>query len=211
MPDDKTATPVRDTMQTRIDAFDRNSIDDATLTAAAVAIVVSPSLASGELCFLLTLRAAKLSKHSGQFALPGGRVDAGETSIEAAGRELKEELNIDSGPANVIGTLDDYATRSGFCITPVVFWCDRLDSLKANPDEVARIFHVPVADLGSERNPIIVNIPETPKPVLSVSLESIDQQVYSPTAAILHQFYEVLICGRQTRVANYDQPVFAWK
>jgi len=195
----------------RMDAFDRVAIDDHTLTAAAVAIVVSPSSASGDPIFLLTLRATRLSKHSGQFALPGGRVDEGETGIQAAARELKEELNIDSRTDNLIGTLDDYATRSGFCITPVVFWCDRLESLKANPDEVARVFHVPVSDLGSQQNPIIANIPETPRPVLSLSLESIDHQVYSPTAAILHQFHEVLVLGQQTRVSNYDQPVFAWK
>jgi len=179
MSKDNTDAAIRAMMQNRLVNFTRNAIVDPDLTPAAVAIVVSPSR-------------------------PGG-----ETRVEAAARELKEELNIDSD--SVIGMLDDYATRSGFCITPVVFWCSKLDTLKANPAEVAKVFHVPVADLGSEANPVIARIPESPKPVLSVRLDTIDYEVFSPTAAILHQFHEVLIIGNETRVADYDQPVFAWK
>jgi len=209
MSTDNTDAAIHAKMQKRLVNFRRNAIVDPGLTPAAVAIVISPSRLSGGLSFLLTLRASRLSKHGGQFALPGGRVDSGESSVEAAARELKEELNVDSD--SVIGLLDDYATRSGFCITPVVFWCSQLNTLKANPDEVAKVFHVPVADLGSEKNPVIARIPESPRPVLSVILDTIDYEVFSPTAAILHQFHEVLVIGNETRVADYDQPVFAWK
>ena len=71
---------------------------------------------------LLTRRAAGLRAHRGQWALPGGRCDEGETPVEAALRELHEELGLELGPDDVLGLLDDYPTRSGYLITPVVVW-----------------------------------------------------------------------------------------
>lgn len=201
----------RDRLQEQLNAFERHVISKPALKPAAVAIVVSTNSESSGIEFYLTLRKKGLSKHSGQFALPGGRVDDGETREQAAARELEEELNIVTMPGDIIGVLDDYATRSGFCITPVVFWCEQLDSVKPNPDEVAQVFRVPVSDLGHVDNPVLTDILQSPRPVLSLHLESIGHQVYSPTAAMLYQFHEVAICGRSTRVADFEQPVFAWK
>lgn len=204
--------PTRDDLQRRLQAFQRRSLnEEVDSTPAAVAIVVNNSAESNALQFLLTLRAARLNNHGGQFALPGGRVDDGETAVQAAIRELHEELGIALSEENIIGILDDYATRSGYCVTPVVLWSDRLDSIKASPAEVAKVFQVPVSDLGHADNPVLTEIPQSSRPVLSMQLDSIGQQVFSPTAAMLYQFHEVAIHARSTRVAQYEQPVFAWK
>ena len=97
---------------------------------AAVALVLLPD-DEGRACFVLTRRAARLSAHAGQWALPGGRLDPGETAEEAARRELHEEVGLDLGPDAVLGALDDYPTRSGFVITPVVLWADNPGELTA--------------------------------------------------------------------------------
>jgi len=71
---------------------------------------------------LVTRRAKTLSSHAGQWALPGGRIDTGETPEAAALRELREEVNLVLDGSAVLGRLDDYSTRSGYVITPVVVW-----------------------------------------------------------------------------------------
>src|ERR1700748_1652178 len=91
------------------------------LKPAAVAIALVEA-GDGGTALLLTLRAAGLRAHSSQWALPGGRCDAGETRLMAASRELHEELGLELGPEDVLGQLDDYPTRSGYLITPVVAW-----------------------------------------------------------------------------------------
>src|SRR5450631_2589529 len=89
--------------------------------AVAIALTEAADAADGT-ALLLTMRAAGLRAHRGQWALPGGRCDEGETQIEAALRELREELGLELGPGDVLGMLDDYPTRSGYLITPVVVW-----------------------------------------------------------------------------------------
>jgi len=92
------------------------------LRRAAVAIALVEAEAPGETALLLTLRASGLRAHRGQWALPGGRCDEGETQVAAALRELQEELGLNLGQEHVLGSLDDYPTRSGYLITPVVVW-----------------------------------------------------------------------------------------
>jgi 8-oxo-dGTP pyrophosphatase MutT (NUDIX family) len=89
--------------------------------AVAIALVEAGDVAS-RTALLLTLRAAGLRAHRGQWALPGGRCDEGETAVMAALRELREELGLKLGSDDVLGLLDDYPTRSGYLITPVVVW-----------------------------------------------------------------------------------------
>jgi len=158
---------------------------------------------------LLTRRSAKLKKHAGQWALPGGRIDAGETPEEAALRELEEEVGLKLEMAQVIGRLDDYTTRSGFTIKPVVVWGGRVTDLVANPAEVQAIHRIPVAEFMREDAPILQNIPESKHPVLLMPVG--DNWIAAPTAAMLYQFREVCILGKQTRVAHFEQPYFAWK
>ncbi len=158
---------------------------------------------------LLTRRSSRLSKHAGQWALPGGTIDPGESAEQAALRELEEEVGLNLDANAVMGRLDDYTTRSGFCITPVVIWGGETTALIPNPDEVASIHRIPVKEFLREDAPILEQIPESEHPVLRMPVG--DSWIAAPTAAILYQFREVAIYGKSTRVAHFEQPYFAWR
>ncbi len=195
----------------RLSAHPRVAINDAALIPAAVAIVVTKSACNDDACFLLTRRAKGLTRHSGQYALPGGRLEPDESTEIAALRELKEELGLTASASQIAGQLDDFATRSGFRITPVVVWLDRNSNMALDPGEVDAVFSVPIRDLNHPDVPRLHKISQSPSPVLSIWFESLQEEVFSPTAAILYQFREVALFGRETRVAHYEQPVFAWR
>ena len=191
-----------------ITSFSHESQPLEDLRAAAVAIVIAAH--RGRPSILLTRRSGKLRAHSGQWALPGGRLDAGESAEDAALRELQEEINLSLPRNAIIGRLDDYITRSGYRITPVVLWSGQESGqLKPNPDEVASIHTVSFNELANPSAPQFEEIPESDRKVLSMRL-SVDQ-IYAPTAAFLYQFREVGILGKHTRVLHFDQPRFAWK
>lgn len=178
------------------------------LRAAAVAITIFEH--DGDAAVIVTKRSHRLKEHTGQWAMPGGRIDQGESAIEAALRELHEEVNLELTMDHVMGTLDDYVTRSGYVITPVVVWADIDDRhLHPNPDEVASIHPFTFQELTRKDSPNLESIPESKKLVLSMNY--LDDVIYAPTAAMLYQFREVGIEGRATRVLDYDQPVFAWR
>jgi 8-oxo-dGTP pyrophosphatase MutT (NUDIX family) len=157
---------------------------------------------------LLTLRAAGLRAHRGQWALPGGRCDSGETPVEAALRELQEELGLELGPDAVLGMLDDYPTRSGYLITPVVVWTPESAALSPNPQEVASVHRIALDTIEHADAFDFVAIPESERRV--IRFRHGDSFIHAPTAAMIYQFREVL-AGRDTRVAELEQPVFAWK
>ncbi len=186
--------------------FDRVPANRPDLRQAAVALVLIED-AQGRPCFLLTMRAATLRAHAGQYALPGGRIDAGETVIEAALRETWEEIGLQLGPESVLGELDDFITRSGYVMTPVVVWGGTNPILNPSPDEVAILHVVPLDDIDIE--PRLISIPESDAPVIQLPL--FGNYVHAPTAAVIHQFREVVLRDRPTRVAHFEQPVFAWR
>jgi len=185
--------------------FRRIGITRPSLRSASVAVCVL--LRQGEPCLLLTKRAAGLRNHSGQWALPGGSREPGESAGDAALRELREETGVAAGAGDVLGILDDYATRSGFLITPVVVWGGPVGTLVRQSSEVARIHVIPLADF--DRPPELLRIPESPAPVLRLALSG--DHVYAPTGAIIHQFCQLALHGLTTRVAHFEQPVFAWR
>lgn len=175
--------------------------------AVAVALTEADDASSGT-ALLLTLRAAGLRAHSNQWALPGGRCDEGEAPAEAALRELHEELGLGLGADDVLGLLDDYPTRSGYLITPVVVWAGAGAALSPNPEEVASVHRIALEDIEHPDAFSFTTIPESTRRV--IRFHHADDFIHAPTAALIYQFREVL-AGRDTRVAELEQPVFAWK
>lgn len=163
---------------------------------------------SGGAAFLLCRRAAGLNRHASQWALPGGRLDEGETVIDAALRELLEELGIALDEGSVLGLLDDYSTRSGYVITPVVLWGGGTLDIVPDPGEVLAAYRVGLHELLREDSPRFVTIPESDRPVVQVPLGN--DLIHAPTGAVLLQFRWLGLEGRPDPVGHFEQPVFAW-
>lgn len=164
---------------------------------------------SRQAALILTRRSKQLRRHAGQWALPGGRIDPGETPEQAALRELAEEVDLQLDARAVLGRLDDFATRSGFVITPVVVWAGPARRIAPNPGEVASIHRIPVAEFMRDDAPLLDHDEGRVHPVLRMPVG--ENWIAAPTAAILYQFREVCIAGRHTRVAHYEQPTFTWR
>jgi 8-oxo-dGTP pyrophosphatase MutT (NUDIX family) len=200
----------RRNIEARCAAFTRLSAGEpeTTLKRAAVAIALVEAETAGETALLLTLRAAGLRAHRGQWALPGGRCDKGETQVAAALRELHEELGLELGQEHVLGLLDDYPTRSGYLITPVVVWAPTSTAIAPNPSEVASVHRIALENIEQPDAFDFIAIPESHRRV--IRFRHAGQFIHAPTAALIYQFREVL-GGRDTRVTELEQPVFAWK
>lgn len=220
---------LRERIRAHLAGHDRRAVTDPTKRHAAVAVVLVDSEAgedmvnpapkarsrgrmagvSGGAAFLLCRRASRLTSHPAQWALPGGRLDPGETPVDAALRELNEELGIRLADSAVLGLLDDYPTRSGYVITPVVIWGGgRLDPRPA-PDEVVAVYRVGLYQLQRDDSPRFIAIPESPRPVVQIPLG--DHLIHAPTGAVLLQLRWLCLEGRHDPVDELEQPVFARK
>ncbi len=164
---------------------------------------------AGGAAVLLTRRGSHLRGHRGQWALPGGRVDRGETMLEAAIRECSEEVGLELTCDDLLGQLDDYPTRSGYVISPFVFWLTDDREPVANPAEVASVHRVSLRELIRPDSPRFVSIPESDRPVVQVPIGG--DLIHAPTGAVLYQFRAVAYDGLNTRVDELEQPVFAWR
>jgi len=209
-------------LRERLHRFDVRAIDPAGRQRAAVAVAVTEAGFGADLedapvlprwsaasALLLTRRAIDLRAHAGQWAMPGGRIDGNETPEAAALRELAEEVGLHLGEAAVLGRLDDYATRSGYVITPVVVWAGSARGVVPNAGEVASIHRIPVHELLRAEAPLLEQVPGAEHPILRMPIGP--SWIAAPTAAFLYQFREWAVFERPTRVAHFDQPEFAWK
>jgi len=164
---------------------------------------------AGGAAFLLCRRASRLNRHAGQWALPGGRVDPGESALDAALREVDEEVGLALDATALVGWLDDYPTRSGYVITPVVLWAGADPHLDPSPDEVLALYRVGLHAL-ADGAPRFVSIPESDRPVVQIPLGN--DLIHAPTGAVLYQFRQVALNGRHGERADHlEQPVFAWR
>lgn len=198
-------------MQSHLDRFAPQPAESLDLRDAAVAIVIVNNSETNQASVLMTLRPQKLNRHGGQYALPGGRLDEGETFVAAGRRELHEELGLDLLEDDVLGKLDQFPTRSGFRISPIVMWASGTVELRPDPSEVAEVFLLPLTELDSPKIPRLSSSENSEHPVLSSYFPTLGHYMYAPTAAILYQFREVALRGLSTRAAHYGQPTFAWK
>ncbi len=196
------------------------SVDEAHHAAVAITVIDSgfgaelPGLPHHEswqstAALLLTRRSAQLRTHAGQWAFPGGRLDPGETVVETALREMREEVGVDISADEVLGQLDDFVTRSGFVMTPVVVWGGAQLEMIPNPDEVASVHRIPLTEFLREDAPMLSRQSTSKHPVLRMPV-GLDH-IAAPTAALIYQFREVCLLGKETRVAHYEQPEFAWR
>ncbi|ORB64719.1 NUDIX hydrolase [Mycolicibacterium tusciae] len=164
---------------------------------------------SGGAAFLLCRRTSRLRSHPAQWALPGGRLDPGEDAVDAALRELDEEVGVTLPHSSVLGLLDDYPTRSGYVITPVVIWGGGRLDLRPAPDEVVAVYRVGLHQLQRDDSPRFITIPESPRPVVQIPLGN--DLIHAPTGAVLLQLRWLCLEGRTDPVDDLEQPVFAWK
>jgi len=118
----------------------------------AAVLVPLVSLHSG-ITLLLTRRTDTVETHKGHVAFPGGMVDEDDRDrIATALRETQEELGIAADEIETLGFLDDFATPTGFLITPVVGFLRRVPEFCPNPAEVAEVFFVPLSFLSNPHN-----------------------------------------------------------
>ncbi len=213
---------LRERIAANLSAFEFVSTATPDARSAAVAIAVADESFGADLAglprhetwrdgaaLILTRRSPKLRNHPGQWALPGGMRDPGETPEVAALREMREEVDLALPAADILGRLDDFKTRSGFVITPVVVWAGAKRHLAFDPLEVASIHRIPLSEFMREDAPILDAMAESEHPVLRMPVG--DTWIAAPTAAMIYQFREVCILGRDTRVAHFEQPRFAWR
>jgi 8-oxo-dGTP pyrophosphatase MutT (NUDIX family) len=206
----------------RLEAFDARAAWHPEGRQAAVAIVVAdiaygadlPGLAvhetwQGIAGLILTRRAGHLRSHPGQWAFPGGRIDAGETPVQAALREMREEVGVELPESAVLGRLDDFVTRSGFVMTPIVMWGGCGLEVAPNPAEVASVHRIPLAEFLRPDAPLLDPVDDGEHPILRMPVGT--DHIAAPTAALIYQFREVCLLGRSTRVAHFEQPRFAWR
>lgn len=202
---------LRRSISERIARFVPAELEATRLRKAAVAIVIAKERETGQASVIVTLRPANLRRHGAQYALPGGRLDAGETEVEAALRETSEELGLNLEQRDILGRLDDFPTRSGFRISPFVAWCQGDVTLKPDAAEVEDVFFIPFCELDDPEIPRLEPSAHGKDPVMSAFFPSLGHQMFAPTAAILYQFREIALRSTTTRISHFDQPEFAWK
>lgn len=213
---------LRSRVAARLKDFSRQTAEEADLRAAAVALVITaegdganlsgietPRDYSEQAALLLTRRSSKLRNHPGQWAFPGGRLESGESHVQAAMRETSEEIGLDLNEDQLLGFLDDFVTRSGFIMTPVVFWAGCQITLTPDPSEVASIHRIPLVEFLRADAPQLSLAEPGSNPILRMPVG--DDHIAAPTAAIIYQFREVCLLGHDTRVAHFEQPEFAWR
>jgi 8-oxo-dGTP pyrophosphatase MutT (NUDIX family) len=196
----------RDRARKRLAEFEHTELvgEAAGVRAAVVLCVVDRGADQGGEPALIVIKRAFRGRNAGQWALPGGKLEPGETPETAALRELDEELGLRVTPSEVLGRLDDFPAASGFAITPIVAAVADAGELKPSPAEVHSVHYVPLSRLAADDAVRWVDLPEGGK-LLQMTLGP-NMTIHAPTGAMLWQFREVVLLGRDARVADFQQP-----
>ena len=190
---------LRSAIEANLRAFSRAAVDEPKMRAAVAVVVVMGE--AGEPSVPIFQRTARMRRHSGQMALPGGRLHEDVEAGDGAIRELGEELGLELSRDAVMGLLDDFDTMSGFTITPVVLWSGApASALRPSGEEVEQLFVVPFSALREAVEGAAGRRDD------SFSLRFPEVEVFAPTAAMLYQFSEVALDGRHVRVNDFFQP-----
>ncbi len=180
---------------------DRFRTPEARLTPAAVLVPLIQH-AGGDVSMLLTRRTAKMKKHSGQIAFPGGKVDPEDRdAIDAALREAHEEVGLQRERIEILGTMPHYETGTGYLITPVVGLMSEGFEMRLNGDEVDEAFTVPMQFLMNPRHhqrhcydldKVRREFYAMPYRVAPAEGETVEYYIWGATAAMIRNLYRML-------------------
>ncbi|MGE0018525.1 MAG: CoA pyrophosphatase [Draconibacterium sp.] len=144
-----------------------------------------------ELHALLIKRTEHMKYHAGQVAMPGGRVEPGETAMESALRETWEEIGINSDKIEILGKLSDlYVQVSRFVIHPFVGWIEDINTLNINKNEVEKIIAFPLKKMNTQIDETEIN---TITGTIKVPCFKFDDEIiWGATSMILMEFYDLI-------------------
>ena len=134
---------------------------------------------------LLTVRREHLRTHAGQIAFPGGRVDPGEDPVAAALREANEEIGLDKAAVELVGTIEEYRTVTGYAITPVVAVVPSEVAIEVHEHEVADWFEAPLLHLIDPANQKLETAVFAGRERRYWQIEWNDRRIWGATAAML--------------------------
>lgn len=197
------AGDLRTLFGSRLGAWSRTAVSDGPgVRRAAVVITLYER---NTVPHFLMIKRVNRGSNPGQWALPGGKVDAGESAVDAGLRELREETGLVAEQDDVLGLLDDFTASRGIVITPVVVMLTGPRRPLRSPAEVASLHPLPLTALTA---PHVPRWKDTPNgPLLQLPLRH-DMVVHAPTGAILWQFAEVVLKGTPLRVSDAMEPGF---
>ena len=171
---------------------DEHMLRDKQRVPVPASVLVPLVVREGHLSLLLTQRSAHLHDHAGQISFPGGRVDPDDLdAVATALRETEEEIGLSRRHIEVIGSLPDYFTGTGFQVTPVVGLVHPPFKLAADEFEVAEIFEVPMSFLmdGSNHQRRSAEFPGVPGRRTFYAMPFQHYFIWGATAAMLRNLY----------------------
>ncbi|MBF6131340.1 CoA pyrophosphatase [Nocardia brasiliensis] len=210
--------------RTRLRRFVRTEVPDGPGLRRAAVLLCVVGQADGSPA-VIVIRRAYQGRNAGQWGLPGGRIDPGETAEQAVLRELHEELGMTATSTDLVGLLDDFPAASGFAITPFIAALPDAAELTPNPSEVHSVHLVNLDRLADDDVPHWVSrqhavpqpeLRDEPEPVAAADDVRLlqmrlgpDMTIHAPTGALLWQFREIILLGRDhdsARVSDFTQP-----